>query len=96
MYNRLDIEWTIAREKQRDLLRQVEQYRLVRLARAGNRTRVKAGPRAWDRLACWLRPLRLGRGADRTWTADVQTVGFELRCLAAVDVDLDELARRAA
>ena len=65
MYNRLEFEWTVAREKQRDLLRQVEQYRLVRLARAGNRTRARAGPRAWGWLACRLHQSRLDRSADR-------------------------------
>ena len=54
MNNGMDIEMIIAREKQRDLLRQAEQERLIRLARAGRETRVRAGRRAWDRLTCWL------------------------------------------
>ena len=65
MVNRLDIDMIIAREKQRDLLRQAEQDRLIRLIRAGRETRVKAGRRAWDRLQCWLCQLRLGGRTDR-------------------------------
>ena len=65
MYNKLEFERTVAREQQRDLLHRVEQVPLARPARTGNRPRVKAGPRAWDRLACRPRPLPLDRGADR-------------------------------
>ena len=54
MYNGMYMDMTIAREKQRDLQRQAEQDRLIRLARAAHKTRAKAGRRAWDRLTCWL------------------------------------------
>jgi len=58
MYNRLDIELTVAMEKQRDLLRQVEQDRLARLARAGRRARAGVGRRMWHRPAHWLCQVR--------------------------------------
>lgn len=58
MYNRLDIELIIAREKHRDLRRQVEQHRLACLARAGRRARAGVGRRMWDRPTRWLCQVR--------------------------------------
>ena len=48
----LHLEWLIARGKRRDLLRQMEQQRLVRLTRAGCETSGRAGRRA-QRVKVW-------------------------------------------
>ena len=51
MYGNSTIEWMIAREKRRDLLRQAEQDRLVRLAEKGRKSRCRASRQARSRLS---------------------------------------------
>jgi hypothetical protein len=58
MHNRLDLDMIVAREKQRDLRRQVEQHRLARPARAGRRARAEVGRRIWHRPVRWLCQVR--------------------------------------
>ena len=58
------LEWIIARDRRRNLRRQVEQERLVRLARAGRESSGRAGRRArglkvrtlWYRWGRFLAP----------------------------------------
>jgi len=55
MQPNLMIEWSIAREKQRDALRQVEKERLLRRAEAKPGSRARADRRARNRLRMWLK-----------------------------------------
>ena len=54
MHNSVNVELSIAREKRRDLLCQVEQDRLIHLAKAGCESSVKAGRRAQGGLKIWM------------------------------------------
>jgi hypothetical protein len=51
MHDNLDFELIVAREKRHDLLYQAEQDRLIRLAKKGRKSGVKAGHRSWDSLS---------------------------------------------
>ena len=54
MHNNVNYELIAARERQRDLLRRVEQYRLVRLAKAGHAPRARVGRQAQRGPRIWM------------------------------------------
>ena len=54
MHNNVNYELIVARERQRDLLRRVEQYRLVRLAKAGHTPHARIDRQAQGGLSIWM------------------------------------------
>ena len=54
MHNNVNFELIVARERRRDLLRQVEQYRLGRLAKAGHASGAKVDRQAQRGSRIWM------------------------------------------
>ena len=54
MHDNVNYELIVARERRRDLLRQVEQYRLGRLAKAEHAPHAKVDRRAQGGLKIWM------------------------------------------
>ena len=54
MHNNVNYELIVARERRRDLLRQVEQYRLGRLAKAGHAPHAKVDRQVREGLRIWM------------------------------------------